>query len=211
MSADNDNDDLPEDRPEATGADGMAEELSGLRAEVEAQKDRALRALAEVENVRKRLERERDDARTYSVTRFARDMLTVADNLNRALAAFPPDVRAKADDSVKAVLDGVDATARELSAALARHGVKPIEAEGQRFDPNLHQAIAEVPTRRQPAGDGRERRAAGLSDRRPLAAPGHGDGCEGGRRRRLPPETAPARASTTASDRAAMACPPLPA
>jgi len=147
MSADNDNDDLPENQFEADGAEGMAQELSGLRAEVEVLKDRALRALAEVENVRKRLERERDDARTYSVTRFARDMLTVADNLNRALAAFPPDVRAKADDSVKAVLEGVEATGRELGAALARHGVKPIEAQGQRFDPNLHQAIAEVPAR----------------------------------------------------------------
>jgi len=145
MAADNDNDALPEDQPETNGAEMMAQELSGLRAEVEAHKDRALRALAEVENVRKRLERERDDARTYSVTRFARDMLTVADNLNRALAAFTPEVRAKTDDSVKAVLDGVEATARELSAALARHGVKPIEAQGQRFDPNLHQAIAEVP------------------------------------------------------------------
>jgi molecular chaperone GrpE len=145
MAADNDNDALPEDQPETNGAEMMAQELSGLKAEVEAHKDRALRALAEVENVRKRLERERDDARTYSVTRFARDMLTVADNLNRALAAFSPEVRAKMDDSVKAVLDGVEATARELSAALARHGVKPIEAQGQRFDPNLHQAIAEVP------------------------------------------------------------------
>ena len=144
MSADNDNDALPEDQPETNGGELMAQELSGLRAEVEAHKDRALRALAEVENVRKRLERERDDARTYSVTRFARDILTVADNLNRALAAFPADARAKADESVKAVLDGVDATARELNAALARHGVKPIQAEGQRFDPNLHQAIAEV-------------------------------------------------------------------
>ena len=152
MSADNDNDDLPEDRPETNGADGMAQELSGLRAEVEALKDRALRAMAEVENVRKRLERERDDARTYSVTRFAREMLTVADNLNRALSAFPPDVRAKTDDSVKAVLDGVEATGRELSAALARNGVKPIAAEGQKFDPNLHQAIAEVPTRDAPPG-----------------------------------------------------------
>jgi molecular chaperone GrpE len=129
MSADNDNDALPEDQPEANGAEGMSQELSGLRAEVEAYKDRALRALAEVENVRKRLERERDEARIYSVTRFARDILTVADNLNRALAAFPPEARAKADDSVKAVLDGV----------------KPIEAQGQRFDPHLHQAIAEVP------------------------------------------------------------------
>jgi molecular chaperone GrpE len=145
MAADNDNDALPEDQPEPNGAEMLAQELSGLKAEVEAHKDRALRALAEVENVRKRLERERDDARTYSVTRFARDMLTVADNLNRALAALSPEARAKADDSVKAVLDGVEATARELSAALARHGVKPIEAQGQRFDPNLHQAIAEVP------------------------------------------------------------------
>ena len=147
MSVDHDNDDLPEDQPEPDGAEGAAQELSGLRAEVEALKDRALRAMAEVENVRKRLERERDDARTYSVTRFARDMLTVADNLNRALAAFPAEARAKTDDTVKAVLDGVDATARELAAALGRHGVKPIDAEGQRFDPNLHQAIAEVPTR----------------------------------------------------------------
>src|ERR1043165_3202492 len=129
--ADNDNDTLPEDQPETNGAEMMAQELSGLKAEVEAHKDRALRALAEVENVRKRLERERDDARTYSVTRFARDMLTVADNLTRALAAVPAEARAKGDESVKAVMEGVEATARDLSAALARHGVKPIEAEGQ--------------------------------------------------------------------------------
>jgi len=154
MSAENDNysDELPEDRPDPASAEGMAQELSGLRAEVDALKDRALRAMAEVENVRKRLERERDDARTYSVTRFARDILTVADNLSRALSAFPPDVRAKSDDSVKAVLDGVEATARELGAALGRHGVKPIFAQGQKFDPNLHQAIAEIPTRDAPPG-----------------------------------------------------------
>ena len=152
MSADNDNDVLPEDLPEGNGADAVAEELSGLRAEVEVLKDRSLRALAEVENVRKRLERERDEARIYSVTRFARDILTVADNLNRALAAFSPEARAKIDDSARAVVDGVEATARELAAALARHGVKPIEAEGQRFDPNLHQAIAEVPAQDAPPG-----------------------------------------------------------
>jgi molecular chaperone GrpE len=146
MAADNDNDDLPEHQPEGDGGEDGAQELLALRAELEMQKDRALRALAEVENVRKRLERERDEARTYSVTRFARDILTVADNLNRALVAVAAEVRAK-DDAVKAVLEGVEATARELAAALARHGVKPIEAEGQRFDPNLHQAIAEVPSR----------------------------------------------------------------
>jgi molecular chaperone GrpE len=123
----------------------MRREVGALRAEADAQKDRALRALAEVENVRKRLERERDDARTYSVTRFARDLLTVADNLARALAAVPAEARARADESLKAVLDGVEATERELQAALGRHGVKPIDAAGQRFDPHLHQAIAEVP------------------------------------------------------------------
>src|SRR5690349_11134029 len=136
MAADNDNDALPEDLRETDGAEMLTQELAGLKAEAEAHKDRALRALAEVENVRKRLERERDDARTYSVTRFARDMLTVADNLNRALAALPADTRAKADDSIKAVIDGVEATERELQAALGRHGVKPIEAQGQRFDPH---------------------------------------------------------------------------
>ena len=147
MSANNDNNPLPEELgQEIDGeADEMRREIGALRAESDAHKDRALRALAEAENVRKRLERERDDARIYSVTRFARDLLTVADNLGRALAAFPADSRAKADDGLKAVLDGVEATERELQAALGRHGVKPVLAEGQRFDPHLHQAIAEVP------------------------------------------------------------------
>ena|SRR5487761_372092 len=149
MSAENDNEVLPEELAQGTGTgeDEQAQEIAALRAETEAQKDRALRTLAELENVRKRLERERDEARIYSVTRFARDLLTVADNLSRALAAIPPETRAKMDDSLKAVLDGVEATERELHATLARHGVKPIEAEGGRFDPHLHQAIAEVPAK----------------------------------------------------------------
>ena len=147
MSADTDNQPLPEEAGQgnAAGEDEIRREINVLRAEADAQKDRALRALAEVENVRKRLERERDDARTYSVTRFARDLLTVADNLTRALAAMSADARAQADDSIKAVLDGIEATERELQAVLGRHGVKPIEAQSQRFDPHLHQAIAEVP------------------------------------------------------------------
>ena len=147
MSAENDNDVLPEELEPGAGNDEpeRLKELTTLRAEAEAQKDRALRALAEVENVRKRMERERDEARTYSVTRFARDMLTVADNLSRALAALTPAVRETADDALNAVLNGVEATARELQAALGRHGVKPVDAEGRRFDPHLHQAIAELP------------------------------------------------------------------
>lgn len=147
MSAENDNDPLPEEMGQGDGLDDVMREIAALRAEADNQKDRALRALAEVENVRKRLERERDEARTYSVTRFARDFLTVADNLSRALAAMPAEARARADDSLKAVLEGVEATERELQAALTRHGVKPIAAEGQRFDPHLHQAIAEVPAK----------------------------------------------------------------
>jgi molecular chaperone GrpE len=146
MAADHDNQPLPEELDQGSSAgDDVSREMSALRAEADAQKDRALRALAEVENVRKRLERERDDARVYSVTRFARDLLTVADNLARALAAVPAEARANADDSVKAVIEGVEATERELQAVLGRHGIKPIEAQGQRFDPHLHQAIAEVP------------------------------------------------------------------
>jgi molecular chaperone GrpE len=147
MSAENDDQPLPEelDQPSPSEQDAVHGLIDALRAEADVQKDRALRALAEVENVRKRLERERDEARTYSVTRFARDLLTVADNLSRALAAIPAEARARADDGLKAVLDGVEATERELQATLARHGVKPIDAEGQRFDPHLHQAIAEVP------------------------------------------------------------------
>ncbi|HEY4266016.1 MAG TPA: nucleotide exchange factor GrpE [Micropepsaceae bacterium] len=147
MSAENDNQPLPEDIGQETLSEQEAVHgvINALRVEADAQKDRALRALAEVENVRKRLERERDEARIYAVTRFARDLLTVGDNLSRALAAVPADVRAQAGDSLTAVLDGVEATERELKATLTRHGVKPIEAEGVRFDPHLHQAIAEVP------------------------------------------------------------------
>jgi molecular chaperone GrpE len=146
MSVSNDNEAFPEDeRPMGEGGDAATDaEIAALRAEIESLKDRSLRALAEVENVRKRLERERDEARMYSVTRFARDMLSVADNLSRALAALTPEARGKAGDALKSVLEGIEATEREMKAALARHGIKPIEAEGQRFDPNRHQAIAEV-------------------------------------------------------------------
>src|SRR5438045_9748336 len=107
MTADNDNQPLPEELDQASnaGEDDVRRVIDALRAEADAQKDRALRALAEVENVRKRLERERDDARVYSVTRFARDLLTVADNLARALASIPADTRAQADDSLKAAID----------------------------------------------------------------------------------------------------------
>ncbi len=140
---------LPEDENEENGASEAANDaedsLQALQAEISELKDRMLRALADAENTRKRAERERADALQYGTTRFARDMLSVADNLRRALEHFPAEARAQANEAVKSVLEGVEATERELQATLARHGIKRIAAEGARFDPHLHQAIAEVP------------------------------------------------------------------
>ena len=143
MSAENDN-----ISPEVPGNEASAEGASdpdALKAEAASWRDRAMRALAEAENTRKRAERERDEGRAYAITSFARALLPVADNFGRALAALPPEKRASADESIRAVLEGVEAIARQLNSVLESNGVKLIEAEGQRFDPHLHQAIAEVP------------------------------------------------------------------
>ena len=126
--------------------------LEALKAEVENLKDQRLRALAEVENVRRRAERDKTEASLYAVTKFARDMLGIADNFARALAACPPGLREAADPQVKAVLDGVEATDRQLISTLERYGVKQVDTADGRFDPNLHQAIAEVPGGGRPAG-----------------------------------------------------------
>ena len=126
--------------------------LEALKAEVDSLKDQRLRALAEVENVRRRAEKERTEASQYAVTKFARDMVSIADNFSRALAACPPELREAADPQIKAVLDGVEATDRQLMATLERYGVKPVTTEGGKFDPNLHQAIAEVPGNGKPPG-----------------------------------------------------------
>jgi molecular chaperone GrpE len=126
--------------------------LEALRAENESLKDARLRALAEAENIRRRAEKEKADASQYAVTKFARDMLGIADNFARALAAVPAPVRDAADPQVKAVLDGVEATDRQLLQTLERYGVKAVDVSGK-FDPNLHQAIAEVPGQGKPAGN----------------------------------------------------------
>src|ERR1700710_598344 len=126
--------------------------LEALKAEVETVRDQRLRALAEVENIRRRADKENKEASQYAVTKFARDMLGIADNFARALAACPPALRAAADPQVAAVLDGVEATDRQLLATMERYGVKQIETDGK-FDPNLHQAIAEVPGNGKPAGN----------------------------------------------------------
>jgi molecular chaperone GrpE len=118
--------------------------LEALRAENESLKDQRLRALAEAENMRRRAEKEKADASQYAVTKFARDMVGIADNFARALAAVPAPVREAADPQLKAVLDGVEATDRQLMQTLERYGVKAVDVSGK-FDPNLHQAIAGVP------------------------------------------------------------------
>ena len=116
-------------------------------------KDRLLRTLAEMENLRKRTEREIGDARHYGIASFARDILAVADNMDRALAALDAELREAANAGVKALLDGVELTERELHNVLEKHGVKKFEPQkGERFDPNLHQAVYEAPDPSLPSG-----------------------------------------------------------
>ena len=128
------------------------EVLDGLQQENGELKDRALRLTAEMENLRKRTAREVKDAKTYATSNFARDMLSVADNLARALEAVPAEKREEGSEAFKALIEGVEMTRRELHNALGRNGVEPIEADGARFDPNVHQAMYEVPNPEVPSG-----------------------------------------------------------
>jgi molecular chaperone GrpE len=123
--------------------------LQALEAQVADLKDQVLRSYAEVDNIRKRGERERLDTQKYAVSKFARDMLSVADNLERALAAAPKEL---ADTSLKGFIDGVTVTERSLIGLLERHGIKRIEAQGALFDPHLHQAVMEQPDPSIPSG-----------------------------------------------------------
>ena len=115
-------------------------------------RDRLLRTLAEMENMRKRTEREIVDSRLYGVTSFARDVLGVADNMRRALEAVAPELRASTQASVKALVDGVELTERELLKALEKNGIRQFSPQAEKFDPNLHQAMFEVPDASVPAG-----------------------------------------------------------
>ncbi|MGA8799060.1 MAG: nucleotide exchange factor GrpE, partial [Pseudolabrys sp.] len=115
-------------------------------------KDKLLRTLAEMENLRKRTEREVLDARVYGIAGFARDVLAVADNMHRALEAIGADLREAADPKVKALIEGVELTERELMKILEKNGVQKFSPQGEKFDPNFHQAMYEVPTPDQPPG-----------------------------------------------------------
>lgn len=128
-----------------------AAELQAARAEAAQLKDQLLRALAEAENVRRRAQRDREDAAKYGISNFARDMLQVADNLNRALEHIPAEALAQ-DEALKSLYDGVLATERQMEAAFERQGIRKISPLGEKFDSNLHQAMFEVPGTGQPNG-----------------------------------------------------------
>ncbi|MGZ5802737.1 MAG: nucleotide exchange factor GrpE [Xanthobacteraceae bacterium] len=134
------------------GVSPAADPVEALTRENTELKDRVLRTLAEMENLRRRTEREIADGRAYAVTAFARDALSVADNIRRALQSISPEWKATADAGGQALVDGFDLTERDLLKVLEKHGIKKLEPQGQKFDPNLHQAMFEVPDASVPTG-----------------------------------------------------------
>lgn len=132
------------DNAEDSAEDSVGEALAALRRDLEAAKQDILYAQAETQNVRRRLEREKDEARAYAATGFARDILSVADNLARAVQAIPESLRA--DETMKGLVVGLEATQRELEKVFASHGITRIAAMGLPLDPNQHQAMLEVPS-----------------------------------------------------------------
>lgn len=138
-------DGVPEDLlDQEQGAEDIEDELNALREELEQAKQEVLYAKAETQNVRRRLEKDVQDARAYAATGFARDILSVADNLARALDAVPPAMRE--DEGMKGLISGIEATAREIDKTFGAHGISRIAALGLPLDPNQHQAMMEVPS-----------------------------------------------------------------
>jgi molecular chaperone GrpE len=129
----------------AEGAPEVAEHdrVAQLEQQLEDSKAKALYAAAETQNVRRRLEQELQQATSYAAAGFARDMITIKDHLDRALAAVNDELRG--DKVASQFLAGIEATSRELEAAFARHGVKRIGAKGEKLDPHRHQAMVEIP------------------------------------------------------------------
>jgi len=145
--------DAAEPETAAVAPDGGAAAAEALAREAAELKDRLLRTLAEMENLRRRTERDVADARVYGIASFARDMLGIADNMARALQTLRAELKEKQEGTVKALLDGVELTERELAKALEKHGVRKFEPQArEKFDPNLHQAMYEVTDPSLPAG-----------------------------------------------------------
>jgi molecular chaperone GrpE len=135
---------MPDD-PEVGSVEALTREAAEAR-------DKMLRTLAEMENLRKRTSKEVADARIYGIQNFARDVLDIADNLQRALDAVPAEARAAADPGLKALIEGVELTERSLLNALEKNGVKKFDPSGEKFDPNFQQAMYEVPDASVPSG-----------------------------------------------------------
>jgi molecular chaperone GrpE len=135
---------MPDD-PEVGSVEALTKEAAESR-------DKMLRTLAEMENLRKRTTREVTDARIYGIQNFARDVLDIADNLQRALDAVPADTKAAADPGLKALIEGVELTERSLLNTLEKNGVKKFDPSGEKFDPNFQQAMYEVPDSSVPPG-----------------------------------------------------------
>ena len=138
-------------------------EIVSLKTEVAESKDRLLRLAAEMDNLRKRTEREKAEATLYAATNFARDLLAVSDNLGRALQALPQDERDHAGEVERNLITGVELTERELMNVFQRHGIRKLETVGAKFDPNFHQAIFEVPTAEKPPGTVMQEMQAGYA------------------------------------------------
>jgi molecular chaperone GrpE len=135
---------MPDD-PETGSVEALTKEVAEAR-------DKTLRTLAEMENLRQRTRREVADAKTYGITGFARDVLDIADNLQRALDAVPAEAKATADPGLKALMEGVELTERSLLNTLEKNGVKKFDPSGEKFDPNFQQAMYEVPDTSVPSG-----------------------------------------------------------
>ena len=135
---------MPDD-PEEGSFEALAREVAESR-------DKMLRTLAEMENLRQRTRREVADAKTYGITGFARDILDIADNLQRALDAVPAEAKDAADPGLKALMEGVELTERSLLNTLEKNGVRKFDPSGEKFDPNFQQAMYEVPDASVPAG-----------------------------------------------------------
>lgn len=133
--------------------DEAALDAEALRIEIADLKDRLLRAIAEAENVRRRAQKENMEARKFGISHFARDLMAVADNFQRALGMISDDMRETGSEFVTNLIAGIEMTERELNTAFEKNGIRRIEpAPGDKFDPNFHQAIAEIPSADCPAG-----------------------------------------------------------
>ncbi len=141
---------LLDDGEKGEGDGGVAEALENLRKDLDAAKQDVLYAQAETQNVRRRMEKDISDARNYAATGFARDILSVWDNLSRAVEAIPDSLRE--DEKMKGLVTGIEATQRELEKVFKQHGVERVAAVGMPLDPNQHQAMIEIPSEDQEPG-----------------------------------------------------------